>query len=279
AANWPTPRRGDSPRVLMLPSSRNEVDGHPHWHHGWGELTDGLDAVLTTLGADGRQAVLRCHPNWGERIGRRTGELSERYYGEWARRRGVHFIASRDRASTFDLMAQADIVIVTGGSAAFEAAALGKPIISLTPSFYKAAGIACTVLSPAELDEIRRTLDATPIDRIRAALRYGYTHIYRFSQYVDYVKALTTTRYRYFDGADPTRIERMLVSGLIEPDDASVADSKSGEDPVVASIAARDWEALHVPDQPPARAEIQVRRRPALRWIDALRELFPKGDQ
>ncbi|MCS6943849.1 MAG: hypothetical protein RMK97_00260, partial [Sutterellaceae bacterium] len=279
ATPWPVSGRGDGPRVLIVPSSRNEVDGHPHWEFGWPQLTDGLDAVLTTLGADGRQAVLRCHPNWGERIGRRTGELSERYYGEWARRRGVHFIASRDRASTFDLMAQADIVIVTGGSAAFDAGALGKPVISLAPSAYRAAGIAGNVLSPADLAEVRRTLDATPTDRIRGVLRYGYTHSYRFSQYVDYVKALTTTRYRYFDGADPTRIERMLVSGLIEPDDALVAENSIGEDLVVACIAARDWESLLPLEEPPAGGEIRVRRRPALRWVDALRELFPKGDQ
>jgi hypothetical protein len=279
SAKWPASGRGSGPRVLIVPSSRNEVDGHPHWAFGWRQLTDGLDAVLAALGADAGNAVLRCHPNWGERIGLRTGELSERYYGEWARRRGVHLIGSRDRASTFDLIAQADVVVVTGGSAAFEAAALGKPVVSLTPSTYRNAGIAVTVLSAADLEGLARRIELPARERIRGALRYGYTHIYRFSQYVDFVKAITTTRYRYFDGADPMRIDRMLRSGEVEPDDPTSAGDTSGEDSVVAGVEAGEWEGLLQYDEAPRGREMGVHRHAVLRWIDALRERFPKGDR
>lgn len=276
---WPTAGSGNAPRVLIVPSSRNEVDGHPHWAFGWAQLTDGIDAVLATLGADPRSAVLRCHPNWGEYIGRRTGESSERYYADWARRRGVHLIDSRDRASTLDLIGQADVVIVTGGSAAFEASALGKPVVSLTPSTYRTAGLCMTVLSPDDLDRLSGVFDATPCERIRCALRYGYTHTYRFGQYVDYVRAVTTTRYRYFEGADPERLTRMLASGEIEPDDPAAAVDTAGEDAVVAQIQARHWDPLLTPDEPLTAREIAVRRRPALRWIDAVRERLPRGDR
>lgn len=276
---WPAAGRDGGPRVLIVPSSRNEVDGHPHWAYGWAQLTDGLDAVLQTLGADFRAAVLRCHPNWGERIGRRTGERSERYYGDWAARRGVHCIGSRDRASTQDLIGQADIVIVTGGSAAFEAGALGKPVISLTPSTYQNAGLCVTVPSPRDLDGVKAAFDTAPRERIRRTLRYGYTHIYRFSQFVDYVRAVTTTRYRYYEGADAARLERMLAGGEIEPDDATTAADSAGEDAVVAQVEARRWASLLTEDEPAAAREIAVRRRPALRWIDALRERFPQGDR
>ncbi len=276
---WPAAGRGEGLRVLIVPSSRNEVDGHPHWTYGWAQLTDGLDAVLETLGADPRRAVLRCHPNWGEHIGRRTGELSERYYTEWANRRGVHVIGSRDRASTFDLIAQADLVIVTGGSAAFEAGALGKPVVSLTPSAYQTAGICAPVLSPDDLARLTAAFDAVPRERIRRALRYGYTHIYRFSQYVDYVRAVTTTRYCYFNGADAARLARMLASGAVEPDDPATASDTAGEDAVVAQVEAQDWDGLLAPQAPAAGREIAVRRRAALRWIDALRERFPQGDR
>lgn len=276
---WPAVGRGDGLRVLIVPSSRNEVDGHPDWVFGWAQLTDGLDAVLATLGADPHRAVLRCHPNWGERIGRRTGELSERYYGEWAERRGVHFIDSRDRASTFDLIGQADLVIVTGGSAAFEAGALGKPVVSLAPSAYQTAGVCVPVLSSDDLARLAAVFDVAPRERIRRALRYGYTHIYRFSQYVDYVQAVTTTRYRYYEGADAARLARMLASGEVEPDDPAIAGNAAGEDTVVAQVEAQDWEQLLTAEEPVATREMAVRRRPALRWIDALRERFPKGDR
>ncbi len=276
---WPAAGRGDGLRVLIVPSSRNEVDGHPDWAFGWAQLTDGLDAVLAALGADPHRAVLRCHPNWGERIGLRTGELSERYYGEWARRRGVHFIHSRDRASTFDLIVQSDLVVVTGGSAAFDAGALGKPVVSLAPGAYQSAGICAPVLSSDDLPRVRTVFETMPRDRIRRVLRYGYTHIYRFSQYVDYVRAVTTTRYRYYEGADAGRLARMLASGEVEPDDATTAVDTAGEDAVVTQVQAQNWEQLLTTEEPAATREIAVRRRPALRWIDALRERFPKGDR
>ena len=281
AIAWPASGAGGSgPRVLFVPSSRNEVDGHRDWQFGWAELTEGLDAVLDALKADPRRAVLRCHPNWGERIGRRSGELSERYYGGWAQRRGVHLMGSRDRASTSDLIEQADVIVVTGGSAAFEAAALGKPVICLAPAAYQTAGICAPVYAPADLHLAARVFDGTPRERMRRALRYGYTHIYRFSQYVDHVQAVTTTRYRYFDGADPSRIERMLASGEVPADDPMTAADADGEDAVLAMVEARDWETLLAWREPePVRTEIQVLRRPALRWIDRVREWFPKGDR
>ena len=278
AAAWPA-AAGSGPRVLIAPGSRNEVEGHPHWAHGWTQLADGLDAVLDAVGAAAGSAVLRCHPNWAERIGRRTGAPSERYYGEWARRRGAHLIGSAATASTFDLIAQADLVIVTGGTAAFEASCLGKPVISLTPSTYRTAAIAAHVTSPAELPLARAAL-APDAQRVRRGLRYGYTHTYRFSQYVDFVRAVTTTRYRYFDGADPRRLERMLRTGRVEADDPTLAAGVAGEDEVLALVEARQWQQLiDLPQPARERTAMRIGRRAGLRWIDSLRERFPTGDR
>jgi hypothetical protein len=278
AAVWPA-TAGGGPRVLIAPSSRNEVEGHPHWTHGWPQLTDGIDAVLDAVGATSGNTVLRCHPNWGERIGRRSGKLSERYYSAWARHRGVHLIGSAEPASTFELIQQADLVVVTGGSAAFEASCLGKPVISLTPSTYRTAAIAAHVTSAAELPLARTTLLADPL-RVRRGLRYGYTHTYRFSQYVDFVRAVTTTRYRYFDGADPHRLESMLRTARVEADDPTVAPDATGEDEVLALVESRQWQQL-IDRSPPMRERgaIRISRRPGLRWIDGLRERFPTGDR
>jgi hypothetical protein len=110
-------------------------------------------------------------------------------------------------------------------------------------------------------------------------LRYGYTHVYRFSQFVEHVRAVTTTRYRYYEGADAARLARMLDSGEVEPDDPATATDATGEDAVVAQVQAREWERLLVADEPLPARETAVRRRPALRWIDALRERFPLGDR
>jgi hypothetical protein len=277
ALKWPASGRG--PRVLAVPSSRNEVEGHRHWAHGWDDLTAGLDAVFDAVGAFPQAAVLRCHPNWGERIGRRTGALSERHYADWARRRGEYLIGSSEAASTHDLMAQADLVIVTGGSAAFEASCLGKPVISLTPSAYRTASIATHVTSSAELPLASSAMDSDP-HRVRRGLRYGYTHSFRFSQYVDFVRAVSTTRYRYFDGADPAKIELMLRAGAVPADDAMVEPDAAAEDEVLALLAQRDWARL-IDFVPPVaeRRELRVARRLGLGWIDDLRQRLPIGDR
>ncbi len=284
SASWPrVSGQKQGPRVLLLPGSRNEVEGHPHWTHGWSELSEGFDAVLDALGASPGDCVLRCHPNWGEYIGRHTGARSETYYTEWARRRGVSLIGSREAASTLDLIREADVILVNGGSAAFEACCMGKPVVSITPSTYRAAGMVNTVMSPEQLVDLRSSL-VPQAQRVRRALRYGYTHIYRFSQYVDFVHALSTTRYRYAHGADPLRIERMLVTGQIEPDDALRAEDEQAEDEVVAQIQARDWDGLMNwaeadATSRPAPTYLTVQRRAGLRWMDALRERFALGDR
>jgi hypothetical protein len=264
--------------VLIVPGSRNEVEGHPHWAHGWPQLADGLDAVLEAIAATPADAVMRCHPNWAERIGRHTGARSEHYYGDWARQRGVHLIGSTAAASTFDLIEQADLVLVTGGTAAFEASCLGKPVVSLTPSTYRTAQIATHVTSPAELPLVRSALGPDPL-RSRRALRYGYTHTYRFSQYVDFVRALTTTRYRYFDGADPQRLARALRGGLVEADDPALAIGSGGEDEVIDLVEARRWKELIEPPPSRDRRPMRIARRPGMRWIDGLRDRFPIGDR
>lgn len=278
-ARWPL--QGAGPRLLILPSSRNEVDGHPHWRHGWGDLCEGIDAVMDHLRLPASSAVIRFHPNWGESIGRNTGAASARHYAAWASRRGVLVIESQQRASTLDLIEEADIVLVTGGSAAFEAGALGKPVVTITPATYQTTGLCTSVHSAADLSRLDAIATADPRALARQSLRYGYSHQYRFSQYVDQVRAVTTTRYEYFEGADAGRIERMLRTGQVEPDDASFANDESEENRVLDAVRARRWTDLIGPDpiQATHRRQRSIGRRPAWRWIDALRARLPLGDR
>lgn len=273
---WPA--SGAGARVLILPGSRNEVEGHPDWEHGWSDFGQALDAVFEKLALDVGSAVIRCHPNWGQKIGVRTGELSEDFYTRWAQDRGVYCISSRQSASTNDLIDQAELVIVTGGSSAFEAGALGKPVISLGPATYLGASC-CFFATGLDMLETLSNVWSTPSDRIaRQTLHYGYTHLCRMPQYFDYVKAVTPTRYRYFPGADPERLMRMIATGQLEADDATFAIDTSGEDRILAAIAERDWETLLAFQDETPQGSLKVQRRPALRWIDAARELLPRGD-
>ena len=281
---WPIARARR--RVLLVPGSRNEVWGHPDWASKWQEQTAAFDALIDHLGLSADDLVLRCHPNWGEYIGSVNGSKSERYYTEWASRRGIHWIASTDSTSTLGLIELCDAVVVCGGSAALEAGLLGKQVIAVSPSVYQEAGFQSDAGSPSTLPGL--VLHATLNDATRAqysghiarqTLRFAYTMNYRLPQFVDQVRCITTTRYKYFGGADPERLPNMLRTGVVQADDATYAINKSEEDEVLALVAQRNWEALiGSANELPNAPQRMVQRRWFARPIDRLRESLPRGD-
>lgn len=275
--SWPA--SPDGRKVLILPSSRNEVEGHSDWQTGWATFGDGIDSVLTHLNISRSSVVLRCHPNWAERIGQRMGELSEAHYLEWGQRNNVNVIRSADKSSSLSLMADADVVIVNGGSAVFEAGALGKPCITLSPATYSKAGNCAEVYSNDMLSNCETVLSLSAKDIVKRTLRAGYTHNYRHSQFTRYVRAISPTRFVYYEGGSAKRIIDLLRSGQLQPDDATVAADMAGEDEICEMILAKDWKEIGslVPDEP-ALMQRRIQRLPALRWVDRVRDLMPRGD-
>lgn len=276
----PWPLAAPGPRVLVLPSSRNEFAGQPEWRSGWGDNTDALDDFFGAFAIRPEQVVVRCHPNWAEKIGQSIGTPSSDLYRAWTARRGIHCIASDQRASTYDLIQQADLVVMNGGSAAVEAGVCGKQIVCLGPVNYESAG---SVRVFRDRDALLRPDAQTPLDPdmvIRKTLRFLYLSARRFPQFVDQVRAISTTRYEYFEGASAERIVAMLKTGRLEPDDASYASDTAGEDTVVDALRRKEWARLadYVPARPNL-ARLAIERRAGLRWVDGLREKFPKGDQ
>jgi len=278
-ARWPK-QVCSGPRVLILPSSRNEFQGHPERETAWSSYMAGFDAVISKLNIPLENIVLRCHPNWGEKIGMADGQRSERLYATWAAQKGIFCIGSRDNASTFDLINSCDILILNGSSAALEAGACGKKIICLGHASYEAAGVAIHINNQDELDKLALLSAHDAVGTIRHTLRYVYTMTKRFAQYVDHVEALTPTRYRYYAGADPNRIITALVSGKLEADDDRVACDDQEENLIIKKILERRWTELAI-KQPFIDEKIELKgigRRRGLRWLDGLREKLPRGD-
>jgi hypothetical protein len=147
---WPQTTSGE--RVLILPSSRNEFEGHPDWYCAWGDYTTAIDQLLDHLGISGSQCVLRCHPNWAEKIGQFTGWRSEQHYSDWCLRRGIHVIPSSSRDSTYDLIGAADTVVVNGSSTGAEAALRGKRVILVGHATYQQAGFCSSIATPNEIE-------------------------------------------------------------------------------------------------------------------------------
>lgn len=283
-AAWPV--AGARRRILLLPGSLNEFWGDEDWRSGWPEPTAAFDALIAHLGLAPGDMVLRCHPNWAERIGKNDGRLPERYYTAWARARGIHAIPSSDKASTMALIAQSEAVVLASGTAALEAAAMGKQVIATAPSFHSEAGIRTDAGAPERIAAVRLDADLPPAGQAarartlrRHALRFAYTMAHRVPQYVEHVRALSSAEYRYPPGADPQRLVDIIRTGRLQPDDATHAADESGEDPVLARMEAGDWASLATPAAADGSSEPRLHRRWLMRPIDYIRASMPVGDR
>jgi hypothetical protein len=281
---WPS--SGGARRILLTPGSRNEVWSHPDWESSWSERTAAFDAIIDHLNLRPDDLVLRCHPNWGEKIGSELGQLSEIYYTSWAKSRGICTIPSRDPTSTLGLIEQADAIVVCGGSAALEAGIIGKQVIATSPSVYQSAGFESPVYSSDQLgtlalhvDENESSRACTAVRISKLALRFAYTMVYRVAQYVDFVRCVNTTHYRYLQGANPQRFVDLIHSGVLTADDTMLEVSDSGEQLILELIKARAWDRLATSYDPLAdRPRLRVQRRWMYRPVDRLRAVWPRGD-
>ncbi len=284
ATDWPV--RESRRKVLLLPGSRNEVWGHPAWASGWPEPLAAYDALIDHLRLTPQDLLLRCHPNWGEKIGNQGGEHAERYYTSWAARRGVYAIRSADRTSTLRLIEQCDAIVVANGSAALEAGILGKQVIATAPSIYQEAGFRDAIVMPEQLPSLRLHADSDAAEVAarrevipHLALRFAYAMAHRVPQYTRFVRAEATTRFKYDMSADPQRFVDLLRSGELRADDEEFASDELAENLVLAYIARRDWQGLVDAAKPDMRAYEPVRRRAHFRFIDIVRQWSPIGDR
>lgn len=278
SASWPA--SGEGERYLVLPSSRNEFVGHPDWQSGWGDYTRALDDLMDAQRLQPHQIVVRCHPNWAESIGQASGARSFEVYEQWCKRRSIACIGPSEKASTHDLIDQSSVVVLNGGSAAIEAGVLGKRVLSLSPANYTHAGIATTALGPRDLEHGVDWPEISTRDRIRLTLRFIYMSARRLPQFNDYVQPLSTTRYRYFQGADPSRLDHALLEGKLLPDDATHAADTREEDEIIDTVEKRVWPMLAAYAHPkPSLPQFDVQRRSSMRWVDGLRGFFRHGDR
>jgi hypothetical protein len=276
----PWPLASSGLRVLVLPSSRNEFAGHEEWKSGWADNTQALDDFFEAFAIKPEQVVVRCHPNWAENIGQVTGVRALDLYTKWTEKRGIYSISSEKKDSTYDLIQQADIVVMNGGSSAVEAGVCGKQVINLGPVNYQNAGFLRVFRDRSSLYEAGALTRIDPDVVIRKTLRFLYVSARRFPQYADYVQAIETTHYSYFKGADPARLVSMLQTGIVTADDSSYASDTTGEDTVVEALLRKDWGGLadYVIPRPDLE-QLKVARRFGLGWVDTLRAKLSLGDR
>ena len=274
------PGSGNGRRILILPSSRNEFEGHPDRMCSWPDYTWAIDRVLDEAGISGDDCVLRCHPSWAEKVGRNTGWRCEQHYRQWGLRREIKIIPSADTASTYDLINAADVVVVNGSSAGMEAALRGKQVISVGHCAWERAGFSIQIHTEKDFEQLRQSRLHNPKLTIRAALRFMYTHARRYSQYARHVRSITTTRYEYLAGANPEQLCVALQSSKLLPDDPVTTSDDTDENAVVEMVDRGAWDELVAWDEPVSLApRLVIGRRSGLRWVDRLRQKLPSGDR
>jgi hypothetical protein len=285
AAVQPWPVENASRRILLIPGSRNEHWGHPDWNSSWNHPLDAYDAIIDRLNLSPKDLLLRCHPNWGENIGKIDGSRPENVYTQWAEKHGITVIPSKSTVSTLGLIEQADAIVIAGGSAVLEAGALGKQIIGIGPSTSQQAGIRDEVTSPDQLKRLIlwRDLPQAEIDERRSTvhrktLRFAYTMTHRVPQYVEQVKCENPTRYVYRGGGNPDRLLDLLHTRSLVPDDVTHADNESEESPTVEHIRQKEWENLFLPPQSLAGYR-RLRRRFPYTGVDFIRSRMRRGDR
>jgi hypothetical protein len=276
---WPTTTTKE--KIVIIPSSRSETGSHEDWATPWDLSTDGLTMFLKAIGATKDQVVVRFHPNWIQKVGKSIGQSSRKLYKDWCQNNGYHYIDSHELVSTMGLIANCDVAILNGGSAAIEAGALGKKIVCLGPSAYKGATFCRFFETIESIDNFSGLDDWISEEQIiRGTLRYVYTALARFPQYFDYVRALQTTEFIAFKGADPSRLENMIKSGNVVADDASIGSAHE-EKEVINLISDRSWERLIelAPKfQSENRNQQHITKHFPYNLIDKARNHFKRGD-
>lgn len=283
----PWPIENGNHKILLVPNSRNEVWGHPDWSSGWKNQLEAYDAIIDHLQLQPQDIVLRCHPNWGEKIGKRDGHLIEEYYSEWAKKRRILTISSTNKTSTLGLIKQCNAIVIASGSAALEAGALGKQIIATAGSIYQNSGIRNDVCIPEQLTDLylyqnlpEEEQNIKRASTIRQTLRFCYTMTHRIPQLVDYVRICTPTNFTYRKGADCNRLVELLRTGQLIADDTDFSDTKDSENIFIELMCKNQWSAIYYKNQSKRvlKYGFKIKRRSFYALIDIIRSRIKRGD-
>lgn len=249
AVDWPA--RGKR-RILLVPSSANEIEGNSSYWMEWSDTTSGMEAVMDALGISADEAVMRGHPNWSEKIGAASGRASDMHYRNWCERKGIHYISPDSRADTNSLIAVSDLVIVSHSSAAFEATALRRPVINVRNALYAEAGISFNMRTRAELNanlgKVQAALkdDTEADERRRRLLRLLFTLAKRMPLFQDDVRPNGPTSAIMHTPASYERFKKILAAGELASAEYPAGDTTNFEDSVLNGIDQRSFKLANL---------------------------------
>lgn len=278
---WPI--ANSDKKILVCPSSKNELLGHPDWETPWKDNTDALDHAVEHGVFEYRDLLVRFHPSWSVPFGVVTAEKCQEHYRSWCEARGVSFIPSESKVNTKDLIRQADVIVLNGSNTVLEAGLLGKPVLCFGSSPYTYSGAAIDILSYNDIQQLsyKEIVAADPREIIAKTLRYYYVKAAREPLYTDFVRSRTVTECEFYEGADAGIMESLLRGDGEVEDDSSFADGSEHEEPVIESFLSGDMGQLEkfasMQWNTKAKEGLKITRHGVFRLIDGVRRLTPKG--
>ncbi|TBW56701.1 hypothetical protein EZI54_08625 [Marinobacter halodurans] len=281
ATEWPI--SGAERKVLVCPSSKNELLGHPDWETPWRDNTDALDHAVRHGVFRYQDLLIRFHPSWAVPFGVVTAEKCEQHYRSWCESRGVSFIPSDSKVNTKDLIRLADVIVLNGSNTVLEAGMLGKPVVCFGPAPYTHSGAAIDVLSFSDIEHLdfADIVSKDPREIVQNTLRYYYSKAAREPLFIDFVRSRTVTECAFYNGADPSLLERLLNDDGEFEGDSDFADGTQYEDSVIEAFLGNDVAKLEEYAswqwETEASEELKITRRGVFRLIDGIRRLTPKG--
>lgn len=244
---WPLSAPG--PRILILPSSMNEVAEAPDYKMDWESPAAGYAAVIAAAGVTPEQVVVRGHPNWAQSIGIAQGDKISRYYTEWVAQHGYHYIDAQSKVRTADLMRDADLILVSHSSAAYEAGAVGRTVITVGTAHYAQAGFAYNASSPARLEQVmqeidlRRGMEMDPA-RQRRLLRYISTASTRIPMFAETVVPRDARHCDLYKPRNFDRLAAILAGQPLGLDPLPEQGSEAVEDEVLTLLDGQTWQDI-----------------------------------
>lgn len=280
-SEWPVTK--SKIKILICPSSKNELLGHPDWDTPWGNNTNALDVMLDNNIIRSEDILVRFHPSWAVSFGQISATKCSEHYLAWCNKRNVKYIPSESSMNTRDLISISDLVILNGSNTILESGAIGKPTICLGPSPYTHSGAAIDILSLSDLKSINleKILFRDKREIITYTLRYTYSKAYREPLYVNEVVSKTVTECDFYNSDTPNPIND-VINGKFIVNCSSYAQSPDDEKSIVDSLAKNDnfiFSELsnYSPENIAYSNKINVTRKHIYRLVDWIRNMRTKG--
>ncbi|MDA7655074.1 hypothetical protein OAG92_04820 [Akkermansiaceae bacterium] len=263
-------------KILILPSSRSEFEGHDDYVSRWGHCTEGFKSVIDELGIHSSDVYIQFHPIWFQEINKIKGEHHVRFYAKWAKKNRFNILSSSEVFESKDLISKSDIILINGSSAALEAGLMGKKIINVDLNKYTYSGVTIDIFDKNELLNLKGRIGKHDTQNVRrSTLRFFYTIMFRINSLERDVIVESSTKVKFTRSDRLPLLEKYMEIAtegqFIINDKTFGEENEEGEDKFIEMIFNKESGREDPACDPSAWKSYN-------RTLNYFRSLFRKGD-